>query len=107
MNPIHRTMSLNLNGLYGEDANTWEKRGPLVLKVINRYKPDLIGLQEASKVNLETLIQGLEDYKLVQGNVDRLRLPLHIPREGGENVQDFEGLHFFSVTSTKWVAGRA
>jgi endonuclease/exonuclease/phosphatase family metal-dependent hydrolase len=67
MNPIHRVMSLNINGLYGEDANLWEKRAPLLLEVIRRYKPDLIGLQEAAKINL-TFLEGLDDYKVVQGN---------------------------------------
>jgi endonuclease/exonuclease/phosphatase family metal-dependent hydrolase len=68
MNPRHRIMTFNINGVYGDDANTWEKRFPLVLDVIGRYKPDVIGLQEVAKANLEDLRQGLADYTLVQGN---------------------------------------
>jgi endonuclease/exonuclease/phosphatase family metal-dependent hydrolase len=68
MTKTHRMMSFNINGTRGEDANTWEKRAPLNVAVIRRYSPDIIGLQEASEVNLETYREQLSDYRLVLGN---------------------------------------
>lgn len=68
MTKTHRVMSFNINGTQGEDANSWENRVPLNAAVIRRYAPDIIGLQEATKINLETYREQLTDYGLVQGN---------------------------------------
>jgi endonuclease/exonuclease/phosphatase family metal-dependent hydrolase len=68
MTHIHRVMSFNINGTQGEAADAWEKRAPLTMAVIRRYRPDIIGLQEASETNLETYRKELSDYHLVQGN---------------------------------------
>jgi endonuclease/exonuclease/phosphatase family metal-dependent hydrolase len=68
MTQTHRVMSFNINGIQGEDANSWQVRAPLNLAVIRRYAPDIIGLQEASETNLETYREQLTDYRLVLGN---------------------------------------
>ena len=61
-------MSFNINGDYSDGANSWEKRKSLSLEVINRYKPDLIGLQEGAKINLATFSEQLTEFSLVEGN---------------------------------------
>jgi endonuclease/exonuclease/phosphatase family metal-dependent hydrolase len=61
-------MSFNINGDYSRRANSWKKRAPLNLGVITRYTPDIIGLQEAAKKNLDTFREHLSDYSLVVGN---------------------------------------
>jgi endonuclease/exonuclease/phosphatase family metal-dependent hydrolase len=61
-------MSLNINGDYSGGDNSWEKRAPLTLSMINRYKPDLVGFQESAKGNLDTLREHLGDYSLITGN---------------------------------------
>jgi endonuclease/exonuclease/phosphatase family metal-dependent hydrolase len=61
-------MSFNINGVYGDDENSWLMRAPLNLEVINRYAPDIIGLQEASTANLDFYREKLVDYSLVVGN---------------------------------------
>ena len=68
MIPSHRIMSFNINGGYGNGDNSWEKRMSLNLAIINRYKPDIIGLQESEKTNLDTFRKHLGDYNIVVGN---------------------------------------
>lgn len=68
MTNIHRIFTLNVNGVFGDDANSWPMRAPLNVAVIGRYRPDIIGLQEASKTNLDTFGEQLTDYTLVEGN---------------------------------------
>jgi endonuclease/exonuclease/phosphatase family metal-dependent hydrolase len=68
MIPSQRIMSLNINGDYSGGDNSWEKRTSLNLAIIKRYKPDIIGLQEAAKINLETLRENLSEYSIVLGN---------------------------------------
>lgn len=64
----HRIMSFNINGVNGAGASAWKMRAPLIMTVINRYTPDIIGLQESSKANLDTFSEQLHDYMLVIGN---------------------------------------
>ena len=68
MLPSHRIMSFNINGDYSGDANSWKKRKLLSLDIFNRYKPDLIGLQEAAKINLDTFRDELSEFSIVEGN---------------------------------------
>ena len=64
----HRIMSFNINGINGEGASAWKMRAPLTVTVINRYTPDIIGLQEVSTTNLDTFREQLHDYTIVIGN---------------------------------------
>lgn len=68
MSNLHRVISFNINGTWGEDASAWAVRGPLCAKTIKRYKPDILGLQEATQANIDTLLPLLAEYTLVQGN---------------------------------------
>lgn len=68
MTNLHRIMSFNLNGTWGENGNRWNARAPLCVNIINRYKPNIIGLQEAMTGNLDTLESQLEQYTFVAGN---------------------------------------
>ena len=66
--PSHRIMSFNINGDYSGGENSWEKRKPLNLEMINRYRPDLIGLQEGARINLDTFRDELSEFTVVEGN---------------------------------------
>ena len=68
MTAIHRIMTFNINSTFGDDDNTWQRRGPLATALINRYQPDIIGLQEAASENLATFQEQLAEYTIVQGN---------------------------------------
>ena len=59
MTNLHRIMSSNINAItgYGEGDNSWAARAPLALSIINRYKADLIGLQEMLPANFDTFPQ--------------------------------------------------
>lgn len=70
MTNLHRIMSFNINATtgYGEGDNSWTARAPLAVSIINRYKADLIGLQEMLPANFETLRPQLEQYTFIDGN---------------------------------------
>lgn len=68
MTNIHRIMSFNINGVLGERANRWPMRAPLNLTIFNRFRPDIIGLQEVHQTNLDTYREHLVDYNIVVGN---------------------------------------
>ena len=53
-------MSFNIrNGKANDGENRWDKRKPLVYQVINQYQPDLVGLQEAYRFQMDQLIENL------------------------------------------------
>jgi endonuclease/exonuclease/phosphatase family metal-dependent hydrolase len=86
MTSSHRIMSLNINGAYNDGANAWKIRAPLTLTLINRYRPDIIGLQEASKTNIDTFHEQLSEYSVVIGN-----------RYGDTPPQDYTSVLYKSV----------
>lgn len=63
-----RIMSFNINGAIDGGDNSWEKRAPLCLAMFDRYRPDIIGLQECSITNQDLLYKHLNDYEIVPGN---------------------------------------
>ena len=73
---VIRVMTFNVNGAgyEGEDAspeqarNAWRNRAEVNVATINRYSPDLIGLQEVQEPNLETYRRELSEYDHVVGN---------------------------------------
>src|SRR5260221_7563011 len=68
MSDVFRIMSFNVNGPSGRGPNVWSKRAALNVEIINRYSPDLIGLQEVAKRNLVTYQKQLTEYNHVVGN---------------------------------------
>lgn len=68
MTALHRFMTFNINGIYGDRANTWERRAPVNVAAINRYQPDVLSLQEATQANLATYREQLIEYSIVEGN---------------------------------------
>ncbi len=74
-----RVMTFNIRGSFHADgANAWEKRAPLSIEVIQRYKPDLIGFQECDGGNLLTYQQHLSGYTRLLG------AEIEPPEEEGE-----------------------
>jgi endonuclease/exonuclease/phosphatase family metal-dependent hydrolase len=63
-----KIMTFNLRGaLYDDGANRWPQRAALNVRTIQRYAPDLIGLQEAHQENLDYYHQHLPGYTLELG----------------------------------------
>lgn len=65
-NSVHvtRFMSYNIrrDGKEKTVERSWHNRLSQVLALINEYKPDLIGLQEAKQNQIDDLIKGMSDY---------------------------------------------
>ena len=61
-------MTFNINGSYGDEYNSWPQRVPFNIATIQKYAPDLIGLQEAVEENLDSYRQQLSGYTLLAGN---------------------------------------
>ncbi len=82
-----------------EDINNWSKRKYLAAKVIKENDPDLIGLQEAEKFQIDNLISLLEDYNRVGAG-----------RDDGKNAGEFTAIFYkkdkFSEeeSSTFWLS---
>ena len=56
-------MSFNIRlGVANDGGNHWDKRKELVLKTIENFEPDLLGLQEVWEVQEEYLKERLSDY---------------------------------------------
>jgi endonuclease/exonuclease/phosphatase family metal-dependent hydrolase len=67
-----RVMTFNINGNdYGispeNEWKSWANRANLSLKTIQRYSPNLIGLQEVTTSNIEYYRQHLADYDFELG----------------------------------------
>ena len=61
-------MTYNIRYAGGEkegDINNWSKRKYLVAKVITKYKPDIIGLQEAEKIQIDDLMNLSDGYNWI------------------------------------------
>ena len=56
-------MSFNIrNGLANDGDNSWPNRRPLVSEVIREHDPDVVGLQEAFRFQLDHLAEDLPGY---------------------------------------------
>jgi endonuclease/exonuclease/phosphatase family metal-dependent hydrolase len=64
-----RIMSFNVRGSFRDATrkNAWRNRAELNVATIERYAPDVIGLQEAQRGNLTTYRRSLPRYVLIQG----------------------------------------
>jgi endonuclease/exonuclease/phosphatase family metal-dependent hydrolase len=63
-----KIMTFNIRGaIYEDGINHWRHRAALNVRTIQRYAPDLIGLQEAHLENLDYYRQHLPGYTIEQG----------------------------------------
>jgi len=62
-------MTFNIRGAvpHRDGPNDWEHRAPLILSLIERTAPDLIGFQELMSRNLQTYQKHLSSYRWVLG----------------------------------------
>ena len=64
-----KVMSFNIRGFsrWGDGINSWENRAALNVATIERYAPDLIGLQELRAESLVTYREELPEYACILG----------------------------------------
>ncbi|OGU74523.1 MAG: hypothetical protein A2V93_08400 [Ignavibacteria bacterium RBG_16_34_14] len=60
-----RVMTYNIRVPVDEGINSWDNRKELVVSIIKNYKADIIGLQEALKIQLDDLTKLLPDFAWV------------------------------------------
>ena len=82
-----------------EDVNNWKNRKYLAARVVKEQNPDLIGLQEAEKFQIDDLINLLEKYNWVGAGRDD-------GKNGGEFTAIFYKKDKFSneESSTFWLS---
>jgi endonuclease/exonuclease/phosphatase family metal-dependent hydrolase len=80
-----RIMSFNVRGSYHDvgKKNAWRNRAALNVATIERYAPDVIGLQEAQRGNLDAYRKRLPRYSHIRG-----------PRYGNTFPHDFNTILF-------------
>jgi endonuclease/exonuclease/phosphatase family metal-dependent hydrolase len=80
-----RVMSFNVRGSFRDRGtkNSWRNRAASNIATIERYAPDLIGLQEAQRGNLSAYRKHLPRYDLIRG-----------PRYGNAIPHDFNAILF-------------
>lgn len=63
-----RVMSWNIlhKGWENEGHASWNKRIPGVVRILQKHRPDVVGLQEDSKQQVDYLTRALPDYSYVQ-----------------------------------------
>jgi endonuclease/exonuclease/phosphatase family metal-dependent hydrolase len=78
-------MSFNVRGSFRNmrKANAWRNRAALNIEAIERYAPDLIGLQECQRGNLKAYRRNLPRYVRVRG-----------PRYGNVIHRDYNAILF-------------
>ena len=61
-----RVMSFNIRyGSADDGDNSWPKRREMVFDVIRDYGPDVLGLQEALKFQVDEIMEAVEGYELI------------------------------------------
>jgi endonuclease/exonuclease/phosphatase family metal-dependent hydrolase len=80
-----RVMSFNVRGSFHDvrKKNAWRNRADLNVATIERYAPDVIGLQEAQRGNLDAYHKRLPSYAHIRG-----------PRYGNAIPHDFNTILF-------------
>ncbi|MEZ4661710.1 MAG: endonuclease/exonuclease/phosphatase family protein [Caldilineaceae bacterium] len=66
-----------------DGANAWPHRQARVIELLNRYQPDLIGLQEVRKEPLDDLMAGLPDFGWVG-----------VGRDDGQEAGEFAAIFY-------------
>ena len=104
-----KLLSFNIRGDFSQDGrNRWPYRAPLVVDLIRRYAPDLIGFQEAHQANIHTLTQALTGYEYVIGPPYDYREryaynPIFWRRESWQRIES--GGFYLSQTPDHWSVG--
>jgi endonuclease/exonuclease/phosphatase family metal-dependent hydrolase len=82
---VLRVMSFNVRGSFHDarKKNAWRNRADLNVATIERYAPDVIGLQEAQRGNLDAYHKHLPRYAHIRG-----------PRYGNAKPHDFNTILF-------------
>ena len=79
-----RVMSFNVRGASHRDGiNAWPGRAEINVRTIERYAPDLIGLQELHAPNLEVYKEELPGYERIMG-----------PAYGTDKVEEFAAIFY-------------
>ena len=68
MSDVVRVMTFNLNAGLVQGPNAWRNRSSRCIETIQRYSPDLLGLQEVTSEALGTVDGALSGYSHVAGN---------------------------------------
>ena len=94
---IIRVMTLNIRCAACEqesDINHWSKRKYLVAELIEKYNPDIIGLQEAEKRQIDDLFDLLDGYEWIG-----------VGRDDGKETGEYNAIFYkvgrFSIAQTK------
>lgn len=90
-----RVMSFNIRNSHArdEDQNKWPNRKELVYEVIREYAPDILGLQEVNRFQLEEIKQVFPEYET-----------LGMGSKGESNGQ-FSSIHYSKKRFTKKESG--
>lgn len=79
-----KVMSFNIRlSLDSDKENSWENRKTDVMKLLNYYKPDFIGVQEAVPQQMADIKNGLKDYDFVG-----------VGRDDGANKGEYSAIFF-------------
>lgn len=71
-----RVMSFNIRGaLHDDGLHAWRNRSRVNVETIERWKPDLVGLQELQSANLETYRESLPGYSCLLGPESGKQVP--------------------------------
>ena len=97
-----RVMSFNIRyGSADDGQNSWPKRREMVFDVIRDYRPNVLGLQEALKFQVDEIMEAVEGYELIG-----------VGREDGKGEGEYSCILYrtdrFDVTDegTFWLSGR-
>lgn len=71
-NPSFKVMTLNIrNGTLDSDQNRWENRLPLVVEILERYEPEIIGWQEMLDFQRGAILDEIPEYESYGRGRDR------------------------------------
>jgi endonuclease/exonuclease/phosphatase family metal-dependent hydrolase len=62
-----RVITFNIQGGNTQGPNAWQRRADLITQVLQRYQPDLTGMQEVTVENLDFYRQRLPEYRQEAG----------------------------------------
>ncbi len=81
---ILNIMSFNIRyGVANDGPNSWEYRDDLVFNVIKNHKPDILGLQEALKFQIDAMLDSLPGY-----------VNLGVGRDDGDTLGEYSSILF-------------
>ena len=101
-----RVMTFNVRGIHEDGVNAWPYRAELNIQTIKRYRPDLIGIQEAQSGNLDSYAAELTEYNCELGPISIRqsdlyhRIPIYWLAERFEYLGS--GSFYLSETPHEW-----